>query len=89
MDRRFSIVRAIPESAALDFADDVVALSQQGRAYLVQAHSAHVADNWSAYLDAVDGINTSLVGIKQVADCWRRDVEDAPQISPGQLALAA
>jgi hypothetical protein len=87
MDRRVAVYRAIAECRALDTANDVLALSQEGRVRLVQAHSAHVADDWSKYLDAVDSINTTFVRIADTARLWADDVTSAPQVHPDQLPL--
>jgi hypothetical protein len=78
VDRRFAVVRAIPEARALDAASDIVALTQEGRAHLVRAHAAHVRDDWGAYLDAVDGINTAFVRINTTARRWATDITAAP-----------
>ena len=87
MDRRVAVFRVLPECKALDTANDVLALSQEGRVRLVQAHSAHVRDDWAAYLDALDRINTTFVHIADTARKWAEDVTSAPQISPDQLPL--
>jgi hypothetical protein len=78
VDRRFSVIRAIPESKALDAANDIVALAQEGRVYLVRAHAAHVQDDWGAYLDAVDRINTTFAAIGNTARRWASDISAAP-----------
>lgn len=89
MDGRFAVIRAIPEAQALDVANDVLALSQEGRLHLVAAHSAHVADDWGEYLHAVDRIDRTFRDIRDTARRWADDVNSAPAISPGQLPLAA
>ena len=88
MGRPYSIYRAIPEAKALDAANDVLALSQEGRLHLVKAHTAHVRDDWGAYLDAVDRINRAFADIADTSRRWADDVMAAPQISPDQLPLA-
>lgn len=88
MDGRCAAFRVLSESQALDRANDVLALSQEGRVRLVQAHQAHVQNDWSRYLDAVDRINSAFVDIGDVARRWVDDVTSAPQISPDQLPLA-
>lgn len=88
MDGRCRTFRVLPESQALDVANDVLALSQEGRVHLVQAHSAHVADDWAKYLDAVDHINTDLIRIGDVARGWASMVSAAPSVHPDQLPLA-
>lgn len=88
MDGRVTTFRVLPECKALDAANDVLALSQEGRVHLVQAHSAHVQDDWASYLDAVDRINTDLVRIGDVARGWASMVSAAPEIHPDQLPLA-
>jgi len=87
MDGRYGVLRVLPECTALDRANDVVALSQEGRLRLVQAHSAHVKNDWSRYLDAVDRIDRSFREIGETARRWAADVTEAPQISPDQLPL--
>lgn len=87
MDGRFAVLRAIPEAKALDTANDVLALSQEGRVRLVQAHTAHVQDDWAKYLDAVDRIDRTFRDIRDTARRWADDVTAAPQISPDQLPL--
>ena len=88
MDGRYAVLRVIEEGKALDRANDVVALSQEGRLRLVQAHSAHVRNDWSGYLSAVDRINTALISIGDTARDWAADVTSAVEISPDQLPLA-
>ena len=89
MDGRCVVIRAIPEVKALDTANDVLALSQEGRLHLVAAHSAHVADDWGEYLHAVDRIDRTFRDIRDVSRRWADDVMNAPQIDPNQLPLAA
>lgn len=87
MDRRMAVYRAIAECRALDAANDVLALSQEGRVHLVAAHSAHVQDDWGQYLNAVDRIDQTFRQIRDSARRWADDVMAAPVIDPNQLPL--
>lgn len=87
MDGRFAVLRGIPETAALDRANDVLALSQEGRVYLARAYEAHVQDDWSRYLDATSRLHDKLVEIRDVARHWADEVMEAPIVSPNQLTL--
>jgi hypothetical protein len=87
MDGRYAVLRAIPEAQALDTANDVLALSQEGRLHLVAAHSAHVQDDWGEYLNAVDRIDQTFRIIRDTARRWADDVTAAPQVDPNQLPL--
>lgn len=87
MDRRFSVLRALPETTALDRANDVLALTAEGHRHLVRAHSAHCLNDWSGYLAATEAVNRCLVGIRDTARRWAAEVAEAPEVNPDQLAL--
>lgn len=87
MDGRYSVVRAIPESVALDRANDVLALSQEGREHLAHAYEAHVLSDWASYLFETDRLQRALIGIRDVARLWADDVLAAPEVHPDQLPL--
>lgn len=87
MDGRFSVVRAIPESVALDRANDVLALSQEGREHLAHAYEAHIVSDWASYLYETDRLNQALVAIRDVARLWADEVRTAPEAQPDQLPL--
>lgn len=61
MDARFAVYRLLPESEALDYANDVLALSQEGRKHLERAYQAHVMSDWAGYLHETENIQRSLL----------------------------
>lgn len=87
MDRRMAVYRVIAECRALDTANDVLALSQEGRLHLERAYQAHVMSDWKHYLDETEAIHRSFVDIRDTARRWADDVRSAPQIHPDQLPL--
>ncbi len=89
MDRRFAVLRVIEEGRALDTANDVLALSQEGRVYLTRIHGAVRSGqvDWDNYLVAADRVNDTFKNIGRWARQWADDVTEAPQISPDQLPL--
>lgn len=87
IDGRVTTYRAVSETAALDRANDVLALSEESRKHLGRAHEAHVHNDWAAFLGAVDVIDRKLMEIGDLAWRWAREVQDAPLINPDQLAL--
>ena len=98
MDRRFAVLRAIPECRALDTANDVLALSQEGRVRLVMlaqeakalvaaAYEHHVMDDWAGFLDVMDRLDRDLTEIRDASRRWADDVTSAPEIDPDQLPL--
>lgn len=98
MDGRYTVLRVLPECTALDRANDVLALSQEGRVHLVQqiqeakrlvllAYERHVMDDWSGFLNAADRLDKTLTDMRDTARLWAEDVMGAPQVSPDQLPL--
>lgn len=87
IDGRYAAFRILPESQALDYANDVRALSQEGRVHLARAYDAHVKDNWPRYLEATEAVNGKLVAIGRVARELAGVVEEAPVVTEGQLSL--
>lgn len=99
MDGRCRTFRVLSESKALDTANDVLALSQEGRVRLVMlaqeaqrlveaAYERHVMDDWSGYLALTDRLNRTLIEIRDLGRRWADDVTSSPEISPDQLPLA-
>ena len=88
IDGRYAAFRIVPETRALDLANDVRALAHEGRVHLSRAYDAHVQSDWPRYLSATEAINTKLVAIGDVARAWAGVVEEAPALSEGQLSLA-
>lgn len=72
---------------SLDRINDVDALASESRVHLEKAHSAHCTNDWSAYLKAVDRINTGLIRIRVIAREWAAEIESAPTVSKDQLAI--
>lgn len=87
MDGRCSVIRAIPEVRALDAANDVLALSQDGRDDLERAHQAHWMGDAPAFLKYLNRADGSFRAIRDVSRRWADDVMTAPQIDPTQLPL--
>jgi hypothetical protein len=89
LDGRHARFRVLPEASALDYANDVTALAQEGRLHLARAYDAHVQSDWARYLQATEAINAKLIAIGKVAREWAGAVEDAPTVSRGQLSLCS
>ncbi len=88
IDGRLARFRVLPESSALDYANDITALGQEGRLHLARAYDAHVQGDWARYLQATEAINGKLIAIGRVAREWAGAVEDAPTVTRDQLSLA-
>lgn len=86
-DNRYATFRVIAETKALDIANDVAALSHEGRVHLMRAHEAHVKDDWPRYLHASSAVDRKLVAIGAAAREWSGTVLEAPSLTPGQLEL--
>ena len=91
MDGRFAVLRAIPECRALDTANDVLALSQEGRVRLVMlaqeakaliaaAYEHHVMDDWAGFLDVMSRLDRDLTEIRDASRRWADDVTSAPEM---------
>lgn len=87
MDARFAVYRLLPECEALDYANDVLALSQEGRTHLERAYQAHVMSDWAGYLHETEDIQRSLLDLRDTARRWADDVMAAPAVCPDQIAL--
>lgn len=87
MDGRYAVIRAIPETEALDYAGDVLALAHEGRRDLECAYQAHVMDDWSRFLHHVGRLDETFREITGTARRWAEGVQSAPQICPNQLPL--
>lgn len=74
VDRRFAQLRVVPETVALDYANDISALA-------AQAHS-HLADG------RVMKVSDAIFEIHGTARKWAGFIEEAPAISPDQLDFA-
>jgi hypothetical protein len=85
IDGRVAVYRAIPETAALDRANDVLVLSDESRKQLERALKGH--DDWGLFLGAVEVIDQKLVELGDIAWRWAREVQDAPVVHADQLAL--
>ena len=77
----------VAETQALDFSNDVTALTHEARSGLGRMHVAHVRDDWSGFLSATEHTNGRLVAIEKVARDWSGAVEAAPRVTEGQLEL--
>jgi hypothetical protein len=87
MDGRCRNFRLVSESAALDRANDVLALANEGYGHLDRSHKAHVSGDLDRYLlEAIDCAE-ALGRIRNTARRWADDVMGAPEISPDQLPL--
>jgi hypothetical protein len=91
VDRRFRNFRVMPETEALDYANDVTALAREGHAHLVQLHGAHRHDgtyDMSRYIKAVGAVDGKFTAIDGAAHDWAGFVEESPVLTEGQLDLA-
>lgn len=87
MDARYAVIRAIPETLALDAANDVLALSQEGRVHLAHAYESHVMADWASYLYETERLDQRLRDIRDTARRWADAVIAAPEIHADQLPL--
>lgn len=74
IDRRFVRLRALPESVALDYANDISALAAEAHSHLTAQRVLKVSD--------------ALFEIHGTARKWAGEVEEAPVISADQLDFA-
>lgn len=74
IDGRFARFRVLPETQALDYANDVSALSAEAHSALCDGRVMKVSD--------------ALFAIHGIAREWSGAVEEAPLLTPGQLDFA-
>jgi hypothetical protein len=87
MDGRYGVSRVLPESVALDRANDVAALAAFGQQDCERAHQAYAMDDHRNGLINLDSAHQTFYRIHKLAAAWAADVTSAPEVSPNQLPL--